>query len=228
VDFNQVRVNEYGATYLVSYDTVRYQITVAPNGVKTLSFSVYRCFQYSPVYVATALINPEGTAVCVLLAEPTAETFTPVQEIVGDFLNDTSDAPHKIVYGKLTVGIHRSLTSVQPAAPTDPYMLFYDGITNDIVNLDLTTFAVLSEYTVPISAFVSAFSIVPPLTGAASQIWAASPQQGIFVVNVSNGTLVASIPIPSLNPSNIVPVGIGFTNDGAAAFYAVSYYTADS
>jgi hypothetical protein len=107
-------------------------------------------------------------------------------------------------------------------------MILYDGISNNIVDVDLTNFTILGQVTIPISTFVSTFGIVPTATGPENVVWAVSPQVGIFVVDVGAQSLTATIPTPSLDPGNTVPVGIVFSNDGATAFYAASNHTADS
>jgi hypothetical protein len=145
-----------------------------------------------------------------------------------EFNNLAPEVAHYYNYGPFAERVHPLLTLAQPAMPADAQMILFDGITNNIVDLDLTTNAILSQVTIPTSTQVSVFGIVPSVMGASNEVWAVSPDQGIFIVDTGAGKLTANIPIPSLVVGNTVSAGIVFTNSGNTALYAVNYYTPDS
>jgi hypothetical protein len=223
--------NALGQRLLISSVQYTWQITRAASGAKTFSFVAYSCsyFYLLKVPFVNKYIGIDYPGpVCNPLPQGQAEALSPVLAALTLFYGLAPDYAHYKVYGPFARPAHPELTLAQPATPADAQMILYDGITNNIVDLDLTTNAILSQYTIPISTYVSVFGIVPSVTGASNEVWAVSPQQGVFVVNTGNGTLTANIPIPSLNVANTVPVGIVFTNSGNTALYAVRYYTPDS
>jgi hypothetical protein len=194
------------------------------------TYAIYLYGELNPIIV----LEPP---LCLPLEEEDALILSPVAVARTKFINLAPKVPHYTVYrrathdndyGPFAVSAQPRLTTLQPNPPVHPQMILYDGISNNIVDVDLTNFTILGQVTIPISTFVSTFGIVPTATGPENVVWAVSPQVGIFVVDVGAQSLTATIPTPSLDPGNTVPVGIVFSNDGATAFYAASNHTADS
>jgi hypothetical protein len=92
----------------------------------------------------------------------------------------------------------------------------------------MTTFAISSQVTLPPQATV--FAVRPSPTGVGNEVWTAhaGTVNEISICDLDSQSVQATIPTSTLNPNNTVPVGIGFTNSGGIALYAVSYYTKDS
>jgi len=120
------------------------------------------------------------------------------------------------------------LTAAPPSTPVDPEMIFLDGLSYNIVEYDVMTDTITSQVTLPPQARV--FALEPTIMGPENTVWTAhaGTVNEISICDLATQSVVATIPTPSLNPDNTVPVGLVFTNGGEAALYAVSYYTPDS
>jgi len=243
IDFNYLNPKDVSMYYPV-YGTplltdVKYswQIYRNADGSKQFNLVAMKCTYNVYLYGEDPPLLTLNPPLCLPLPEEDALLLSPVAVARTKFFNLAPMATHYTVYRRavhdhddrpLSLSAQPRLTTAQPAIPADPQMILYDGITNNIVDLDLTNFTILGQVTIPISAFVSTFGIVPTGSGPENVVWAVSPQVGIFVVDVGAQSLSGPIPTPSLSPDNTVPVGIVFSNDGATAFYAASYYTPDS
>jgi hypothetical protein len=225
--------NVFGVTLLLSNVQYTWQITRAASGAKTFSFVAYKCTYTGIIGTPinggfVGLPIPYPGPLCDQLPQSTALTLTPVEAAMTEFNNLAPDVAHYVNYGPFAERVHPLLTLAQPATQSDAQMILFDGITNNIVDVDLTTNAILSQVTIPTSTQVSVFGIVPSVMGASNEVWALSSDQGIFIVDTGAGKLTANIPIPSLVVGNTVPAAIVFTKSGNTALYAVSYYTPDS
>jgi hypothetical protein len=117
-------------------------------------------------------------------------------------------------------------TTVQPTAPPDVRMIFLDGAgSSSMVAIDLTNPGVIGHVTVP--SVAGPFGIRPSATGPANEVWTANGGLEVSVVDFGSQTLLANILTPSI-PQAVAPTGIVFTNGGATALEAVSYYSPDS
>jgi hypothetical protein len=213
-------------------DEYFWTITRAPNGDKTFTISAEQCVVLTAKYGGAPeflVLNflPEGGIICHQLSYQNAITLAPVTVALTAFYNlAPGQVAHTIVDVPFATA-HPKLTSVSPATPQDAQMIYFDGITNGLVNVNLATGITLSQYTIPTFTQVSVFGIRPSVTGASNEVWAVAPQT-IYVVNTANGTLSGSIPLPSLASTAANPAGIVFTNSGATALYAVGYDSPDS
>jgi hypothetical protein len=219
-----------------AYDYFVYKITRAANGVKTFSFTVYHCVSGGPQYeigalFPGALLTAGGAdGICQALSEPTAETFAPVQEAIGDFLSDASDAPHRIQYGLLTERARPALTgklSTEPSVtPPNPYAVFLDGFGSNLIKFDLSTLATLGQVAVPDSA-LGPLAIRPAAAPPANEVWVANGGLQVTVADVGAQKVITNIATPAL-PVSAVPAGIVFTNSGSTAIEALKFQSADA
>jgi DNA-binding beta-propeller fold protein YncE len=225
-DIRYIEKNDTGKVILQADDEFRYIIYRNPDGSKTFLFSVYQC----PEYGNLALVNLTA-APCLPLSRSEALSLEPVQEAIGDFLNDGSNAPHRIVYSQLSSSKAPSLPVRQAqASPAPAQMVLLDTYsTNRIVKVDLTTYAIVSQVNLPSEP--SAFAFRPVATGPANEVWiahAAGTSNTVTVVDLSAGKLLATIQTSSVAPNFTFPAGIVFTNDGATALCAVRYNGRDA
>jgi hypothetical protein len=231
----------YDGEALVDFVNYDYTITAAPNGDKTFTFSATRCSEFvsydslHQILIAVGEQNaPEGTHyTCTDLPYLDAISLAPVAAGLTLFYNLAPGmVAHNIVF-KYSLPetnppeqLSPRLTTVQPASPTNAQMILYDGLTNNIVDVDVTAGEILSQVTIPLASNVSIFGIRPTLTGAPTEVWAVSPPTGIFVVDESSASIAATIPV-SIPPSS-TPAGIVFSNDGSTAYEAVGYQSPDA
>lgn len=216
-----------GQQYLASYDRVLYLITRAPNGVKTLTFNVEHCREPGPMYAQgllffSAVLAPGTT--CTPDSESQALTFSPVQNLIGDFLNDDSDAPHKIVYGSTSLQLRPKATE-QPGTPPDPYMICLDGFTNNVVKFDMSTGNTLAQVALP-SGASGPLALRPASTPPSNEVWVANGTTQVTIADLGAQKVITSIATQSLPGGNVA--GIAFTNDGASVLEALSFYSPDS
>jgi hypothetical protein len=218
-----------------------YSIYRNPDGSKTFVFSVVKCLEALPgaslgaVFLQGSLKLDYGNN-CKPFSQSAAITLAPVQEAIHDFLNDSSDVPHHIVYKKSlmrsesTDPVEPRTTPPPPVIPANPQMTILDNYSTDrILKLDLTTFAIVNQVLLPSQA-PAVFAVRPSAAGATDEVWTA-PATTAIAISISDlgaGKMIASIPSPSPDPTKNQAVGIVFTNDGATALYAVSYTTPDS
>jgi hypothetical protein len=210
------------------------------NGTKTLFFDVLNCEKAGlAATVSAGLLSLPFLAACTMVSESTAETLDGTQEVLAEFYNQYPDgqqwyvplAPPSSPPPAPATVVHPHLVTAQPAAPPNPHLVDFDGLSNNIYDFDLTTYATLSATVIPYSTFATNLAIRPTATGPDNEVWAITPQD-IYVVDIGVGTILTTIAIPSSiqNSSNTFPTNrtTGFTSSGATFFYAVPYFTADS
>jgi hypothetical protein len=235
IDFDSGIVdNKYAQTVglgrlLLSNYKFAWQITRAANGDKTFNFIAYKCIYSLTVWVQNDFYSwPLPFPICTQLSQSSAEDIGPVQAGLLDFSFLAPEAPHHIVYGPFAKPFSPRLAAQIPVTPPDPQMIMLDGFSNNLVEFDVTTFALTSQVTLPPQPRV--YSIRPSDTGPENEVWTAhaGTVDEISICDLGAQSVLATIPTPSLVPGNTVPVGIVFTNSGNTALYAVSYYTPDS
>ncbi len=196
-------------------------------GVKVLSYSVYSCGNYDVGYEGLGVLtnSPHGINNCILIAQPITDGFSGVQEVVNPFLTFvlSNFVPFDIVYGQLSRGVSPHLTITQPATLPNPFIDVLDGLGGSLFQVDLTTGVTLAQVALPQTA-LGPFALRP----STNEVWVANAGSQITVVNIGSKSVVAEIPTPSLQVGNTMSAGLAFTNDGAIALYAVSYFTPDA
>ena len=163
-----------------------------------------------------------------------------MQAVVGEFLEIVvdQDVPFRLVYGvlqpqvpflksNLLAAANPAVTLVPPGAPAHHYLLINDGLSGNILSLDTAMGSVVSQVMPPFTVF-GKFGIRPTAPAPGNEVWVANQGSQIAVLDMAAQKVSATIPTPSLTPSNTAPVGIVFTGDGNTALYAVSYYNADA
>ncbi len=220
-------------------------ITADPSGNKTFTLSAQKCREQQPAYDSEedtgvgALIYPPSSQppsasnqFCFNLSYANAITLAPVTAALTYFYGLARGlVAHTIVYIQPEAGFHSAetaradLSTAQPAAPNDAQMIYFDSLTNYMVNLDLTTGAIINQVFVPFSVLVTGFSVRPNSTGTEHEVWAVSSTE-ITIVDVGTGTLSASIPLASSNANGVT--NTGFSRDGATFFYAIPLVKPDS
>jgi hypothetical protein len=200
-----------------------WEVTANPDGSKSFYFDAYYC-EYDEKDPITGIYP-----FCEPLSIGKAETLGPIKAALRAYYDLRKDRfHHPPAYGFFAAPVHRLTTLVQPAAPVDPQMIFLDGLSYNLVQFDLTTFAMTSSVTLPPQA--RAFGVRPTATDPENEVWTAhaGTVNEISIADLGSQNVLATIPTPSLDPNNSVPVGIVFTNSGLTALYAVAYYTPDS
>jgi WD40-like Beta Propeller Repeat len=159
--------------------------------------------------------------------------YSAVAPVVAPFYNYFSGGQAGFSPLFKTEAPHPELTTVQPAAPPHPQMIFLDGHQAGLIALDMTTLNPVSQVVVP--SVVGPFGLRPNSTGPVNEVWVLNSGNEIAagaevsVVNLSTQTVVTNIPTPSIPASTFaVPVGIVFTTDGATAFEVFKYDSPDS
>ena len=213
-----------------SYFKYSWVITENPDLSKSFNFSALECHN--------ANIDSSGQPVpiektrpdyCFPVAERDAINIGPIATALMEYHTLAPLAyHHPIQYGSFAEPEHSNLTTVQPVAAVDPEMIMLDGLSYNLVEFDMTTFAIISQVTLPQQARV--LGVRPDATGPGNEVWTAhaGTVNEISITDLGTQSVVATIPTTSLNPNNTVPVGIVFTSSGLTALYAVSYYTRDS
>lgn len=249
IDMGGDIIKSYGTPIIdpghpVLYYSVQYSWSIIreADGSKAFTFTATRCTYYSsiplPLGLTYSLALP--MPMCVPLSESAAEALGPIAAAIQEFNNYHPSAPHLPLnylpypgsasgpYPNPIQSVHRQLSTVPPVVQPDPQIVFLDGFSTNIVQFDLTTFAMTSQITLPDNPHL--FGIRPTSTGPENEVWAAiaGSVAEISICDLGAQAVLANIPIPSLVPSNTVPVGIVFANDGATAFYAVKFFSADS
>lgn len=235
-------------------NVIQYTWTVerAANGDKTIVFSANRCLYAPPTTVFYnghfSLLDNSTPPECNLLSYSQAISLGPIQAAFTWFYSlAPGQVAHNIdyipndyfkylpaiaepVHPGVTPGraLRPRLTVAQPSTPGDPEMIFLDGLSYNIVEYDVMTDTIASQVTLPPQARV--FALQPTIMGPENAVWTAhaGTVNEISICDLATQSVMATIPTPSLNPDNTVPVGLVFTNGGEAALYAVSYYTPDS
>ncbi|HEY6331106.1 MAG TPA: hypothetical protein VI756_17390 [Blastocatellia bacterium] len=222
-----------------------WSITRAPNGVKQFTFTAKQCayFTSTPtpftgLYFWTHLPMPK----CTTLTQSQAENLGPIAEGLLSFYNYHPDAPHDPpIYNPKPPGAppspslsralatgaapHPELTGVPPLTPPDPQMVFLDGLSQNLLQYDLTAQKITSTVIVP--STTGPLGIRPVSTGAQHEVWTANAGTGVTVSDLTTQSVVTNIPTPSL-PQAAAPAGIVFSPDGTTAFEAVGFFSADS
>ena len=233
-----VTLNLAVAPYLLSNIKYSWQISDV-GGTKEFKFyatsCVYADAQYGTYtnfdgditfYLA---VTPLLTPVCTPLAESEAETIGAIGAAMMEFLAVSTGVPHlPPIYGPYARTAHPDLTLVPPATSADPQMIMLDGLSYNILRVDMTTFAISSLVALPPQARV--FAVRPSSTGVGNEVWTAHAEtvNEISICDLDSQSVLATIPTSTLDPNNTAPAGIAFTNSGGIALYAVSYYTKDS
>lgn len=208
-----------------------YKFSVSPGGVKTLDYSVCDPQENDVVYNAQAALTLELGALppeCTPISEAETLTLSLVQQAIAALKTwaVAEMAPYKVNYGGLAERDHFLLDTVTPTAPPDPFMVFVDGLSGEVMKFDLTTGAVVNQVLPPVTA-IGPVGLRPSSAGSTNEVWVANQTPQITVVDVGAQTVLANIATPSI-PSAFVPVAILFTNSGNTAFEVVSYYSRDS
>jgi DNA-binding beta-propeller fold protein YncE len=222
-----------GAYYLRANYQFTYVIYRNPDGSKTFVFSVLYCVADDPQADSAGFIAfTRLSAVCTEISRSEAVDLAPVQEAIGDFLNDASDVPHHIVYAKSSEPARLSAKLAPRAAPAAPSvrMTLLDTLSTDrIATVDLKTFAIVQQVNLPDQATL--FAIRPSAAGPTTEVWtghASGANNLISIADLSTGKLAGTIQTSTLAPNGSLPAGLVFTNDGATALYAVRYFNKDS
>jgi len=193
--------------------------------------------EYPPHATAPIVLYPPSTTTCDPLTYANAITLSEIQAALSFFYNlapgkvphiiEYFEAPFIPGYPRLREKWNANLTTLAPNSPEDPQMIYLDELgTNTIVSLDLTTGATLSQVALPDSA-LGPFGVRANATGPPSEVWVANAGTQVSVVDLAAQSIVATVPIPGI-PVSAVPAAIVFSNDGTAAFEAVSYPSPDS
>ncbi len=130
--------------------------------------------------------------ICTLTAVPVAEKYSLVEELVSNFISDTVNLPHKIVYGVLPATVfdinskagepQPRLTLATPVTPPDPRITFLDGLGNSLIALDPVTQTVVSQVVVPSTS--GPYGIRPAITGPDNEVWVANG--GLHQISVAD------------------------------------------
>ena len=249
------QIPEYVPTVLgspVLYAKIQYawSITRAPNGDKQFTFTAKECdyvvstpnpFPVIGRYLLYSLPKPE----CTTLTQSEAENLGPIAEGLIQFWNYHPDAPHDppiyfakppgappIVLSQPAVRAQATgpaprtaLTGVQPLTPPDTQMVFLDGLSQNLLQYDLTAQKITATVVVPSTA--GPLGIRPVPTGAQHEVWTANAGKEVTVSDLTTQSVVTNIPTPSL-PQAAAPAGIVFSPDGTTAFEAVGFFSPDS
>jgi|SRR5579871_439266 len=210
------------------------------NDVKTLTLSVQECPTVVKFGPPTGVQQPGGPpppptmtfspGTCVPIGKnPVVESFSAIQEKVSELFAWAHGSPWNVVYHTEAgaPGLPRALfTTIQPSAPPNPSMVFQDGLSGKILQLDLTSGSVISQVMPPQTA-IDQLAIRPALFPPFTEVWVANGHSQVSVLNMSAQTVVTNIPTPSV-PSGALPTGIVFTNSGATAFEAFRFLSPDA
>ncbi len=251
IDMGLGVIPSYGQTVagpLLYYKTqYSWSITRAADGTKQFTFSAKEC-----TYVATVPIPFTGldiwtaapVPICTPLSQSQAMTLGPISDALQEFYNYHPSAPHAPPmynpappstppdpFQSLDAGVAKRLvisrpqfTTAAPLTPPDPQMIFLDGLTENLLQYDLTTQKITSTVVVP--STVGPLAVRPVSTGAPHEVWTADGNTQITVADLTTQAVTTNIAIPSLPQGSVA--GAVFTPDGATAFEAFAYFSADS
>jgi hypothetical protein len=212
---------------------IRYEFSVGPGGVKTLDYTVcdvnpLSSLEYDAKLDLLAFASGGPRPLCTRIEQTEAEMLTFVKQAIAALKTWAyeANAPYKVNYGALAERDHFLLDTVAPTAPPDPFMVFVDGLTGNVMKFDLTTGIIVNQVLPPVTA-IGPVGLRPSSAGSTNEVWVANQTPQITVVDVGAQTVLANIATPSI-PSAFVPVGVVFTNSGNTAFEAVSYSSPDS
>jgi hypothetical protein len=213
------------------YYDIFYLFSVGPMGVKILTYKVCQfdidTVGYAKLGVLAYSGNEYGVE-CTPISKAVAETFSFVRAAIAavETWALQEHTTYLVNYEGLAERDHFLLDTVAPTAPPDPFMVFVDGLTGNVMKFDLTTGTVVNQVLPPVTA-IGPVGLRPSSAGSTNEVWVANQTPQITVVDVGSQTVLANIATPSI-PSAFVPVGIVFTNSGNTAFEAVSYSSPDS
>jgi hypothetical protein len=200
-------------------------------GVKTLTYGVLSC---NPPLNVELFVN-NGFAVtasnpCIPIRQNATYDFSGVFQLVLELKDWANGQPNRVVYKNRLVPVREAgtplLPTEQPVAPPDPSMILLDGLSGNILQLDLTTATVMSQVAPPQTAN-GPLAARPTITGSANEVWVANGWSQVTVLDMSAGTVAANIPTPSV-PSGATPAGIVFDNSGEKAFEAFRLSSPDA
>jgi hypothetical protein len=214
----------YTGLVLHSFFKYSFVITKNPDLSKSFMFKAAKCDFSEPPYPF-----PMKPPLCFPVAESDAIDIGPIAFALKEYHTLAPMAyHHPIMYSSFAELSHGELATVQPVTLADPQMVMLDGLSYNLVEFDMTNFAIISQVALPQQARV--FSVRPDATGPGNEVWTAhgGTVDEISITDLASQSVVATIPTTSLDPNNTVPVGIGFTSTGLTALYAVSYFTPDS
>jgi hypothetical protein len=238
----------FGLPFLYSKIQYAWSITRAPNGDKQFTFTAKECNYVTEtptplvgVYFWTELPTPQ----CTTLTQSQAETLGPIAEGLLSFYNYHPDAPHDPpIYNPNPPGAapsslsenltrspfagaapHVQAAGVQPLTPPDTQMVFLDGLSQNLLQYDLTAQKITSTVVVPNTS--GPLGIRPVSSGVQHEVWTANGGTQVTVSDLTTQSVITNISTPSL-PQAAAPAGIVFTPDGTMAFEAVGYFSPDS
>lgn len=207
------------------------------NGVKTLTLETFNCTEnpigiYLNAYFNSSALTfgiPGGDGGRCLPSggSPNAENYSAVEPLIAQLDNWANGLPEEVQTESLPRRpLNSSLATIQPTAPADPSTIFLDGLSGNILQVDLNTGVTLSTVTPPTTA-IGPFAIRPTPTLPSIEVWVANGATQVSVLNMTSQTVTANIPTPSI-PSSATPVGIVFTNTGNIGLEAFSLSSPDS
>jgi hypothetical protein len=217
-----------GKSGLFTYD-VLYQFSVGPNGEKILNFTVCNFFWQEGEYEsALAAIGPGPLPSCPAIAQSKAETLSFVQSLESTVITWAAQAmtAYKINYGTLDRPALSLPSTATPSAPPNPFLVFVDGLSGNVMKFDLQAGSVVGQVQPPSSA-IGPVGLRPGAAGSTNEVWVANQTPQVTVADLGEQSILANIATPSL-PSSFSPSGIVFTNSGNTAFEAVKYFSPDS
>ncbi len=219
-----VEVEEHEATFKAVFN-----FSVGPGGVKMLDYTVCEREENPIIYIfqLAALFPGNKRPMCIPINQATAEGFSIVQEAIADLKTWAAQeqASYKVNYGALAERDHFLLDTIPPTAPPDPFMVFVDGLSGNVMKFDLTTGAVVNQVLPPETA-IGPVGLRPSSAGSTNEVWVANETPQITLIDLGSQSVLANIATPSIS-SPFVPVGIVFTNSGNTAFEAVAYNSPD-
>lgn len=229
-----------GSRVLESTIQYSWSITRASNGDKVFTFTAKYCSYLAlvphPFLAGFYLWSMNPVPVCYDIAQSAAETLGPIAAALKEFYNYHPNAPHEPpVYNPTlppamgpymaTPVFHTRLTTATPLVQPDPTVIFLDGLSYNLLQLDLSTDKILSTVVVPNTS--GPLGIRPVSTGAVHEVWTANGGAQVTVADLTSQSVVTNIPTPSI-PQAAAPAGIVFTPDGATAFEAVGLFSPDA
>jgi len=207
------------------------------NGIKTLTLETYDC-RNNPVGLTLgifdgfantfALTGAGAYFICLPTGgSPVVESYSAVQPLLKKLDSWANGLPEDVEdESRPARSLDSSLTTVQPFAPPDPTAVFLDGLSGNILQVDLPTGVTLGQVTPPHTAN-GPLAIRPTPTLPSTEVWVANGASQVSVLNMTSQTVTVNIPTPSI-PSSATPAGIVFTNSGATGFEALRLSSPDS
>ena len=224
-----IKAVSYGPVTVYIDVSLAYKVTRTGVNTKNFQFVLQDC--YSPIPNFDNLTLGVTGGHCNDEPAPTAQEDygSVVNPELSAFKNAYPKATFTTSYGPFAQtpvdGLHANLTSPLPAVQPDPYLLYLDGTGNSLMQVDLSTFAIMRQVVVPSTS--GPFGVRPTSTGDGNEVWVINPGAGVTIVDLAAQSVLANIPTPSI-PASANAAGIVFTNSGATALEAVAYSSPDS